>query len=188
MKLLWKYVNDDYLNWLRINYESRIPKTNYNEEHYKPFFGALFSIEDLVYVTQVSSPKERHTYLPQTIDFHRLYHTFNKHLIGVVNLNFMFPVPYFLLTDVKYEDIEKYRTFKNNKEKDNYIKLLRMELNEINRLNIIKFSKKVYDIKYSKPNDKVSLRCFNFKKLEKAPLEYFRLLLLNILRNITNNQ
>ena len=51
----WKIINDNYLDFLRNNYDNRIPKTNYGSNCLKPFFGELFRVDDLVYVTQVSS-------------------------------------------------------------------------------------------------------------------------------------
>ena len=55
----WYIPDDEFLNYLR-NKESRVPRTDYGKEKYKPFFGALFEIGELVYITQVSHPKERH--------------------------------------------------------------------------------------------------------------------------------
>lgn len=67
--MTWKIINEDYADFLRQNYEERIPKTDYGEDKLKPFFGELFRIGDLVYVTQVTSPKPRHFNLKQSIDF-----------------------------------------------------------------------------------------------------------------------
>ena len=50
----WKVVDEAYLNYLRC-YESRIPFSNYGEDKYKPFFGALFDLDDEIsYITQIS--------------------------------------------------------------------------------------------------------------------------------------
>lgn len=46
-------VNEKYLDYLR-NVESRIPRTDYGSDKYKPFFGVLFEIDNLYYITQVS--------------------------------------------------------------------------------------------------------------------------------------
>ena len=55
----WYTVEEDFLTYLR-NYESRIPNIDYGDDKFKPFFGKLFEIGDLVYITQVSHPKSRH--------------------------------------------------------------------------------------------------------------------------------
>lgn len=54
----WINVNENYLDYLRKT-EKRIPKTDYGTDKYKPFFGVLFEIGNLYYITQVSHPQER---------------------------------------------------------------------------------------------------------------------------------
>lgn len=85
----WKIINKDYLDYLRENYESRIPRTDYGNDKLKPFFGELMRVGDLAYVTQVSSAKPRHNKIKANIDFQKIIH--NDVLIAVVNLNYMFP-------------------------------------------------------------------------------------------------
>lgn len=51
----WINVNEKYLDYLRET-EKRIPKTDYGTDRYKPFFGILFEVDDLYYITQVSHP------------------------------------------------------------------------------------------------------------------------------------
>lgn len=68
----WKIINEDYTDYLRNKYESRIPHTDYGADKFKPFFGELFRINDLVYVTQVTSPKPRHYKLKESIDFYKI--------------------------------------------------------------------------------------------------------------------
>ena len=58
----WINVDENYLNYLR-DTESRIPKTDYGSDKYKPFFGVLFEIDDLYY-TSISSSKTSYTYEP----------------------------------------------------------------------------------------------------------------------------
>ncbi|MDR1701246.1 MAG: type III toxin-antitoxin system ToxN/AbiQ family toxin [Sporomusaceae bacterium] len=176
MSLLWKYVDEEYLNWIRIKYEARIPNTDYGEGKYKPFFGSLFRIGELIYVTQVSSPKPRHNKLKNSIDFFKIHRPVSDILIAVVNLNFMFPVHESLVKDIEYRDIDKYCSFKNTDEKNKYIDLMRVEMQEINKLDIVTASKRLYQLKYDKPNHNASLRCFDFKNLEKASLKYMSLL------------
>ena len=81
----------------------------------------------------------------------------------------MFPM---LTKDVKYlvdySDINKYRTFINEKEKSNYISLLKYELEEINRKPIGISAKWLYKNKYEKPNSIIAKRCLDFKDLEKG--------------------
>ena len=87
----WKIINEAYTDYLRNNFEARIPNTDYGIDKYKPFFGELFRIGNLVYVTQITSAKQRHYKLKESVDFYKIY-SGNK-LISCVNLNYMFPVP-----------------------------------------------------------------------------------------------
>ena len=125
----WKSIDESYLDYLR-NTEKRVPKSNYGANKYKPFFGELFFVGDLIYVTQVSSPKEKHEKLKNNLDFKKLYSS--GQLIAVVNLNYMFPVPEKYIADVDYDNIEKYRSFASEKEKNDYIYLLKTEIKIIN--------------------------------------------------------
>ena len=172
MEIQWKIPNEDYLDFLRDNYEGRIPFSDYGEDKYKPFFGSLFELDDIVYISQVSHPQGRHKTMTQQLDFYKIYHPDDGRLIAVVNLNYMFPIHKSLLVDLQYKDIEKYRTFRNDTEKSKYIDLLTNELRQINQLPLIKNSQKIYAIKYNYPNADVSLRSFDFKKLEQGCNEY----------------
>lgn len=60
----WINVNEQYLDYLR-KIESRIPRTDYGTGKYKPFFGVLFEVGDLYYITQVSHPQPRHEKMKQ---------------------------------------------------------------------------------------------------------------------------
>ena len=172
MKIQWKILNDAYLDYLRNKYESRIPYSYYGEDKFKPFFGSLFEINDMVYVTQISHSQDRHIKLKQNIDFYKIYHPDDGRLISVINLNYMFPIHKSLLIDLKYKDIDKHRTFISDKAKSKYIDLLNIELKIINELPITENAIKIYDNKYKYPDNNVSKRSFDFKKLEQACLEY----------------
>lgn len=68
----WINVDEQYLDYLR-GYEKRIPFTDYGTDKYKPFFGVLFEIDDLYYVTQVSHAQPRHYKLKENKDFFKIY-------------------------------------------------------------------------------------------------------------------
>lgn len=172
-------LNNNYLDYLR-NIESRIPYNDYGKNHYKPFFHSLFEIDDLAYVTQISSPKSRHRSMHNTIDFKKVFIETNhikngrrtKFFVGVVNLNYMFPVPKNLIGDLNFKEIDKVRTFKNDKEKSKYIYLLKQELKALNQLNLEKSAQKLYKIKYAHPEIGVSKRSLDFKELERNAHNY----------------
>jgi hypothetical protein len=165
----WLTVEKDYLKYLR-NFEKRIPLSEYGSDKFKPFFGELFTVGDLVYITQVSHPKKRHYTMKDDRDFIKLYDKMK--LIAVVNLNYMFPVHKGKLINVEYKNISAFRTFKDEFDKGNYISLLKKEIREIKAKNIAQQAKDLYELRYNYPDDAVSQRCIDFKELEKKCLEY----------------
>ena len=172
----WITIPEHYLNYLR-SAESRIPYSDYGKNHFKPFFGVLFETDSLLYVTQVSSTKKRHNKIKKSIDFHKLYDKKDNKLLAVVNLNYMFPVPKELVTDLDYSKMNEYREFNTPEEKSKYISLLKLEMKLINELDIGDAARKVYIRKNTFPNDRVSKRCINFRELEKYALVYQQIML-----------
>lgn len=68
----WVIVDEEYLNYLR-KIESRIPLSDYGVEKFKPFFGILFTVDDLVYVTPISHAQPRHYKMKNSLDFYKIY-------------------------------------------------------------------------------------------------------------------
>jgi len=165
----WCTVEEEFLTYLR-NYENRIPKTDYGDDKFKPFFGKLFEFGDLVYITQVSHPQKRHHNIKEDKDFIKLYD--GNRLIAVVNLNYMFPVHRSHLIDVEYKNIEDFRIFENEVNKSHYITLLKREMREIKIRKIDEKAVDLYKHKYDYPLDRVSTRCVDFKSLEQKCIEY----------------
>ncbi|EGT3604705.1 MAG: Toxin ToxN, type III toxin-antitoxin system [Bacteriophage sp.] len=164
----WCTIEKEFLDKLR-NYESRIPNTDYGQEKFKPFFGVLFEVGDLCYVSQVSHKKSRHYNMTDNKDFIKLYN--GNRLLAVVNLNYMFPVHKSKLINVEYKNISDFRTFENDIEKGKYISLLKKEIREIKNKNVSQKAQDLYKFKYDYPNHFVSLRCLDFKDLEKKCFE-----------------
>ena len=168
----WIIVDEKYLDYLR-GYESRIPRTNYGSDKYKPFFGVLFEIEDLYYVTQVSHPQRRHEHMTQQKDFYKLFDPNNSNkLLAVVNLNYMFPIPKQYTQVFQNKNINQYRTFSSEDEKSKYISLLALELKAINKLNLGDKASYIYKLKYDSPDNKISKRCIDFKEMERLAKLY----------------
>ncbi len=172
----WVIIEERYLDYLRA-VESRIPFSDYGANKFKPFFGALFELGDLVYVTQISHAQERHERMRNSLDFIKIYLPDNKfvvtdRLVAVVNLNYMFPVPKSLVQNLDYKDIEQHRSFKSAAEKSRYIDLLTKELKKINALGIACKAKKLYELRKNYPHDRISLRCLDFSALELVAHNY----------------
>lgn len=118
----WVIIEEKYLNYLRKE-EPRIPFSDYGKDKYKPFFGILFEVEDLVYVTQISHAKKRHERMKSNIDFIKIY--ISGELCAVVNLNYMFPIHKSLIEDLQYKDIGKHREFSSQSEKTKLYRLVK---------------------------------------------------------------
>ena len=170
----WKIVDEYYLDFLREKFEPRIPYSNYGEDKYKPFFGELFRIGRMSYISQISSPKARHYKMKDSMDFLKIYDPKTKsRLLGVINLNYMFPIATGGLSDLDYRTIDEHRTFSSDAEKSNYIRLLKMQLKQMNSLNIEQQAFSLYNHKLSYPESFISMRCFDFKALEDACLQFY---------------
>ena len=162
----WINVNEKYLDYLRA-FESRIPRTDYGSDKYKPFFGILFEDENFYYITQVSHAQPRHAKMKKQPDFFKIYDPKNlSRLIAVVNLNYMFPIPQNEVTPFVKKDIDTYRTFKSETEKSKYIDLLDSEMKMINTLNLSDAAKDLFKKKYDFPDSKIAQRCLDYKALE----------------------
>lgn len=174
----WVVIDEKYLNFLRET-EQRIPFSDYGTDKYKPFFGVLFEIGDLVYVTQISHAQPRHKTMRNAPDFIKIFipdrNPMNPdRLVAVINLNYMFPIHKSLLETLEYKNIEKHRTFKTPQEKSQYIDLLTKELAQINQLGIEEKARKLYEKKKKFPSDFVAQRCVDFCALESLAENYVK--------------
>lgn len=183
----WVVIDEKYLDFLRKE-EPRIPFSDYGTDKYKPFFGVLFEVGDLAYVTQISHAQPRHHRMRNAPDFIKIFipdrNPMNPdRLAAVVNLNYMFPIHKSLIEKLEYKDIEKHRTFKTPLEKSQYIDLLTKELAQINNLGIDTKAKRLYDKKKRFPSDTVSRRCIDFCSLEPFAEAYVQGLTTNDTEN-----
>ena len=84
------------------------------------------------------------------------------------------PVPDNCLTQLKYNQIENFRSFSNEKEKTDYIYLLQKEKFLIDNVQDILQNKalKLYQKCISKPEASLAVRCCDFKMLEEKCRSY----------------
>lgn len=163
-KLHYIYINQDYLNYIREE-ASWLAYSNY-DGRYKPFIGILFQNDECCFVAPVSSYKDKYDKILDSPSFVGVYdHEYNK-MISSVNLSRMFPVPVSEIVEVKYKNIEEYREFKDEFEKGQFIKFLKKQLKEINKLNIPKRAADIYNLKLSGERSLNTGRCVDFKGLE----------------------
>lgn len=165
-------VNSNYCDYLR-KFDSKVAY-NKNEKELRPFIGILFKINDCQYFAPLSSPKQKHKKMKNTLDFFKI----KDGNLGAVNFNNMIPVKEenYSLIDLNAQTL--------NMEEQKYQKLLREQLSWLNsNYNQIKNkSFKLYQLYNSgKLPDRIKSRCCNFKLLEEKCDEYKE---WNILQNL----
>ncbi len=130
-----------------------------NQKHSRKYIGIILTVNNLDYFVPLSSFKDKHSKMQESIDFLKIKH------FAVLNLNNMFPVP------------KSERTFLDiNKVSDvNYKNLLRKEYRIIKTLEskILKNAKIVYSHKIQNVNKTpLCKRCNDFLLLEEKAREY----------------
>ena len=96
------------------------------------------------------------------------------HYYAVLNINNMIPVPDNCLTQLKYNQVESFRSFSNEKERIDYIYLLQKEKALIDNVqdSLQNKAMKLYQKCIAKPDSSLAARCCNFKMLEEKCSSY----------------
>lgn len=63
-------INTDYCDFLRL-FDNKV-MYNMNQKATRPFVGVLFEIESFEYFAPLSSPKEKHKTMKNTLDFFKI--------------------------------------------------------------------------------------------------------------------
>ena len=162
----WYVVNKDYVNYLK-KFDSRVGYVEYGDR-LKLHVGVLITVNNLNYYVPISSAKPKHYKMSNSLDFHKLQDETTGHIYAVLNINNMIPVPNSCLTRLKYDQIERFRSFKDDKERIDYIYLLQKEKALIDTLQETLQNKalKLHHKCVAKPDSSLAKRCCNFKLLE----------------------
>ena len=160
----WYVVDKNYIQYL-LQFDKNVGFINYGSR-LKLYLGIVLKVENFFYYVPISSAKEKHKNMKNSLDFQKIQDE-NK-LYAVLNLNNMIPVPDSCITQLKYNQIEKFRDFNSEKSRIDYIYLLQKEKNIIDGLeNLIKDkTQKLYDKCKKFPNSQFAARCCNFRLLE----------------------
>ena len=113
-------VNSEYCDYLR-KFDNRVSYNKYEKE-LRPFIGILFKINSCEYFAPLSSPKEKHKKMKNTVDFFKI----KNGELGAVNFNNMIPV------DKEYYNVINLNKKITNLEQLKYQKLLREQLDWLN--------------------------------------------------------
>ena len=168
----WYVVNKDYIRYL-IQFDSRVGYVEYGEK-LKLHVGILLTVNNCHYYVPISSAKPKHQRMSNSLDFHKLQDSDTGYLYAVLNLNNMIPVPDSCITQLKYNQIEQFRPFSNEKEKNDYIYLLQKEKALIDSMQstLQRKAEKLYDKCLHLPESSLVSRCCNFKLLEEKSSTY----------------
>ena len=150
-------VDSKYCDYLRM-FDNRVPY-NVGVKELRPFIGVLFMIGNCEYFAPLSSPKDKHKLLKNTIDLLKI----NDGIYGVVNFNNMIPV--------KSNNYVEFDLSFDNKDNDEImrINLLRNQLRWLtaNRKEIMNKPRLLYNLYMNdKLPDNVRDRCCNYRLLE----------------------
>ena len=111
----WYIVDKKYINYLT-QFDSHVGYVEYGER-LKLHVGTLLTIGNFHYYVPISSAKPKHQKMSNSLDFHKLQDESTRYLYAVLNINNMIPVPDNCLTQLKYNQIDCFRSFKSDKEK-----------------------------------------------------------------------
>lgn len=163
----WYLLDKDYVNYLR-QFDDKVQNVHYGENSLKPFIGILITINDMHYCVPVSSPKRKHMYMNDSLDFIKLMNLNKTHMFGVINLNNMIPVKKECMTPLDYKSIGCQTDFSSETQKEGYIRLLKNELRSINEKadKIIANASRLRENCMNYPKGKYALRSCNFALLE----------------------
>ena len=154
-----------YCNYLR-KYDNKVVYNSGSKE-LRPFVGVLFTINKNEYFAPLSSPKEKHKKIRNTLDLIKI----DKGRLGVINFNNMIPTHKLF-----------YREFNLNKKTNNIeelkvINLMKKQLRwlTIDKKEIYTKSRLLYNLyKNNKLPKNVKDRCCNFLLLEEKSIEYLK--------------
>lgn len=158
-------VSSEYCDFLR-KYDDKVAYNKFEKE-LRPFIGILFQIDTCEYFAPLSSPKEKHKSMKNTVDFFKI----KNGELGAVNFNNMIPV-----TKENYTLVDLHKKTLTLAELK-YQKLLRDQLSWLNAnyIQVKNKSFKLYNLYNSgKLPTNIKNRCCNFKLLEEKCLEYNR--------------
>lgn len=158
-------IDNNYIEYLR-KYDNRI-YDNKNEK--RPYIGIIIlGNGNSKYFIPITSPKEKHENMKESIDFKKIEN--KKGILGVLNINYMIPVPSKAVLSFSFENEVDYK----------YRMLLYNEYHVIKsrRHEIIKNAIEIYKIANEPENSlnkyqkKVKNRSLNFRDLENLCEKY----------------
>ncbi len=170
----WYVVDKKYINYLT-QFDSRVGYVEYGER-LKLHVGILLTIGDFHYYVPISSAKPKYQKMSNSLDFHKLQDESTGYLYAVLNINNMIPVPDNCLTQLKYNQVESFRSFSNEKEKTDYSYIndyfFKVSITISPLLSILSTDEDIVSVicKYSSSSDiSEEIALFNLRSIPKHP-------------------
>lgn len=157
-KLKLYQIKDDYIKHLR-KFEPKVME-NKPQGKRRPYVGAVIEINGFKYYVPLTSPKEKHLTMKNSLDFLKI----NGGIYGAMNINNMIPVndKDIIQFDIKTEVDETYKNILENQAR--FIKS--------NSKKIIDNAGKLYDRVVIRKQAHYISKCNDFKLLEEKCKEY----------------
>ena len=151
-------VSSEYVDYLAPHAPHLFRNKQKGQQNERKYIGVVFQVKEVNYFAPLSSFKEKHKKMRDSIDFIKIKN------YAVINLNNMFPVPEGKYT---YVDISKERNAK-------YKFLLLAEYRYIKSIQekIRKNAATIYKLKISGEVSSLTKRCNDFLKLEELCKKY----------------
>lgn len=152
-------IDPKYIGYLSQFEEHLFRNRKISQNFTRKYVGVVLKINGFDYFAPLSSFKQKHKWLSETIDFVKIG------MYAVINLNNMFPAPMQTYTKVAIDAIQD----------KHYKSLVRSEYRIIKQKSalIVANSKVVYDHKLTNDGkSKLAMRCNDFKLLEEKCMDY----------------
>lgn len=152
-------IDEDYVDYLSEFASHLFHNKHDNGRNSRKYIGILFKVNNYSYFAPLSSFKQKHIKMKESLDFIKVKN------YSVINLNNMFPVPDGVYTYVDFKKVTD----------SNYRRLLESEYRYIKSIQekIIKNAKNLYNHKLLYRNDtSLAKRCNDFVLLEEKCHEY----------------
>lgn len=168
----WYVADKEYIAYL-YGFDYRVGKVEYGDR-LKLHVGIIVRLGKLNYYVPVSSPKPKHEKMSNSLDFHKIVDQDTGTLYAVININNMVPIPDKYITKLKYDKIQDFRSFQNDKEMVDYIYLLQKEKKIIDELEEVlkRKAQKLYNKYIQMPESSLAERCCNFILLQEKAAIY----------------
>lgn len=180
-ELVWYIIDEEYLKEIKAIDEEVFYVPN-SKKDFNPYIGIAMEINGLSYYIPISSRKTKYMekgkidYIkligskreePTEVDKQYIIENKNE-LYAVLKVNKMIPVPEKYKDKLNYKKIDVYKNFETKKDKNDYIWLLKKELELINSKKEIieKRAKMIHATYLAKKNKKLNHICCNYQVLE----------------------